>query len=249
MDDNSLVEMGYTPSSLTMSAVVACVLFFGCAVVFCFSLCLCCWSSGGESVDSESFLESLLRMHICSTIQRIEDLMQEEVAIRMRLMEEGEQNNAHLQRRLEHITGKLEKAKRRLEEFRREADLEAIQNGASSHCSKSPTDLDTSRKEIINKNMIFNSFEASKDRIEEWGSECTCSENEEAGDGYHSNPECIICLNEYHVGDLVAKSKKGRCVHQFHKNCIMLWLRNHDHCPLCRTRIVERNNDIETEEV
>jgi len=59
---------------------------------------------------------------------------------------------------------------------------------------------------------------------------------------------CSICLEEYKIGDTIARSNTGNnkdkieednnnsnsCNHCFHKDCIVAWLQNHDECPLCR---------------
>lgn len=52
-----------------------------------------------------------------------------------------------------------------------------------------------------------------------------------------SNPEaarCMICLNDYEIGDLV---KTLPCFHMFHPQCINEWLGRSELCPLCKTSV------------
>ncbi|KAI8326102.1 hypothetical protein GQ54DRAFT_253634 [Martensiomyces pterosporus] len=45
-------------------------------------------------------------------------------------------------------------------------------------------------------------------------------------------PECAICLEEIHVGDVI---RKLPCPHTFHSCCIDRWLLNQSSvCPLCK---------------
>jgi hypothetical protein len=46
--------------------------------------------------------------------------------------------------------------------------------------------------------------------------------------------QCHICLDDFIVGDEVRTSKNSDCRHLFHNDCIMLWLKSKDHCPVCR---------------
>lgn len=41
---------------------------------------------------------------------------------------------------------------------------------------------------------------------------------------------CVICLNDYHVGDAL---RLLPCFHHFHKTCVDDWLRMNKKCPLC----------------
>jgi len=47
---------------------------------------------------------------------------------------------------------------------------------------------------------------------------------------------CSICLENFHVGELVAKSSNAGCRHVFHEDCIVSWLvaQQHAFCPYCR---------------
>ena len=52
-----------------------------------------------------------------------------------------------------------------------------------------------------------------------------------------SNPEaarCMICLNDYVIGDIV---KTLPCFHMFHPDCVNEWLKRSKLCPLCKTSV------------
>ena len=64
-----------------------------------------------------------------------------------------------------------------------------------------------------------------------------------------SQPQCPICLETYKVGDNLAWSKKCKYVHVFHEDCIKLWLKDHNECPLCRVDMLvpsgmKRNSEV-----
>lgn len=62
---------------------------------------------------------------------------------------------------------------------------------------------------------------------------------------------CAICLESFHVGDVVAWSRilldpnePDACSHVFHKECLLSWLMHgptHDACPSCRSPIVKES--------
>uniref|UniRef100_A0A2N9HLW3 RING-type E3 ubiquitin transferase n=1 Tax=Fagus sylvatica TaxID=28930 RepID=A0A2N9HLW3_FAGSY len=43
--------------------------------------------------------------------------------------------------------------------------------------------------------------------------------------------KCIICLEEYEIGDLVYQMS---CLHVYHEDCIARWLDDSQSCPVCR---------------
>jgi len=55
--------------------------------------------------------------------------------------------------------------------------------------------------------------------------------------------ECPICLDPYTPGEKMAITITNGCGHAFHDECITLWLLQHDHCPLCRTQLLDENVD------
>ncbi|KAG6000738.1 hypothetical protein E4U21_005037 [Claviceps maximensis] len=50
--------------------------------------------------------------------------------------------------------------------------------------------------------------------------------------------ECSICIDEMQIGQTAVFL---RCKHWFHEDCVVLWLKEHNTCPVCRTPI-EKNN-------
>ncbi|KAG6038742.1 hypothetical protein E4U41_003769 [Claviceps citrina] len=50
--------------------------------------------------------------------------------------------------------------------------------------------------------------------------------------------ECSICIDDMEVGQTAVFL---RCKHWFHEDCVVLWLKEHNTCPVCRTPI-EKNN-------
>jgi hypothetical protein len=54
-----------------------------------------------------------------------------------------------------------------------------------------------------------------------------------------AKPECSICLSGYDQEEKLAWPKSHKCCnHVFHEECIKLWLKEHDDCPLCRRKIL-----------
>jgi hypothetical protein len=53
--------------------------------------------------------------------------------------------------------------------------------------------------------------------------------------------ECAICLDGYVEGDTICWAKTDTCDHIFHEECAIEWLKNHDECALCRSKIVEQD--------
>ncbi|XP_073024152.1 E3 ubiquitin-protein ligase MPSR1-like [Primulina eburnea] len=53
--------------------------------------------------------------------------------------------------------------------------------------------------------------------------------------------ECVICLEEWAVGEL---ANEMPCKHIFHGGCIEKWLRMHGSCPVCRYKMpVDEDDD------
>jgi len=59
--------------------------------------------------------------------------------------------------------------------------------------------------------------------------------------------ECSICLSGYDKEEKLAWPKSDKCCnHVFHEECIKLWLKEHDDCPLCRRKIlISDESDVE----
>jgi len=47
--------------------------------------------------------------------------------------------------------------------------------------------------------------------------------------------DCNICLEK--VGSNGNKSCELPCGHAFDKSCLSTWLKDHDNCPCCRTKL------------
>lgn len=54
---------------------------------------------------------------------------------------------------------------------------------------------------------------------------------------------CSICLEEFQVGDVIARASTSVCRHRFHEECIVSWLvsRQEALCPCCRQPFVTVN--------
>ncbi|KAM7195638.1 hypothetical protein V8F20_007382 [Naviculisporaceae sp. PSN 640] len=52
--------------------------------------------------------------------------------------------------------------------------------------------------------------------------------------GSEGKAECTICIDEMHQGDEVTVLP---CTHWFHGECVTLWLKEHNTCPICRRPI------------
>ncbi|KAK7414247.1 hypothetical protein QQZ08_012550, partial [Neonectria magnoliae] len=56
--------------------------------------------------------------------------------------------------------------------------------------------------------------------------------------GSDGKTECTICIDEMKQGETVIFLP---CKHWFHEDCVVLWLKEHNTCPICRTPI-EKND-------
>ncbi|KAK4103500.1 hypothetical protein N658DRAFT_514346 [Parathielavia hyrcaniae] len=55
--------------------------------------------------------------------------------------------------------------------------------------------------------------------------------------GTEAKAECTICIDEIHKGDEVTVLP---CQHWYHGDCVVLWLKEHNTCPICRMPIENR---------
>lgn len=60
-------------------------------------------------------------------------------------------------------------------------------------------------------------------------------ENEE------ENNFCCICLQQYKIEENVIEMS---CNHLYHSECIEEWLNNNPTCPICRTDVINENNNV-----
>jgi len=56
----------------------------------------------------------------------------------------------------------------------------------------------------------------------------------EFASGICKNSECSVCQDDYKTGD---KCVSLPCEHNYHKDCVVEWLKRHDSCPICRKPI------------
>lgn len=49
--------------------------------------------------------------------------------------------------------------------------------------------------------------------------------------------ECSICIDDIKLGDMALFLP---CKHWFHEDCVVLWLKEHNTCPICRTPIEKK---------
>lgn len=79
----------------------------------------------------------------------------------------------------------------------------------------------------INQGSSTSRPPASKEEIENLDS-LTISESNVKN---FNDLECLICKENYIVGDVVCKI---RCGHYNHKDCLIMWLNKQNNCPICR---------------
>ncbi|KAJ0117892.1 hypothetical protein J7T55_014342 [Diaporthe amygdali] len=58
--------------------------------------------------------------------------------------------------------------------------------------------------------------------------------------GDSAKVECTICIDEMHLGDEVTVLP---CKHWFHGECVVLWLKEHNTCPICRAPIEKQGGN------
>ncbi|KAK2060992.1 hypothetical protein LY76DRAFT_391556 [Colletotrichum caudatum] len=57
--------------------------------------------------------------------------------------------------------------------------------------------------------------------------------------GPEGKTECTICIDDFNEGD---EATVLPCKHWFHDQCVVMWLKEHNTCPICRTPIEEPRN-------
>lgn len=53
--------------------------------------------------------------------------------------------------------------------------------------------------------------------------------------GVPENDECIICFAEYEMHDKLTRFPM--CGHKYHKECLALWMKKENTCPMCRRKV------------
>ena len=78
------------------------------------------------------------------------------------------------------------------------------------------------------KNEIqkLNKYILTKEKLNEFGGENTCS----------------VCKEDFDIGNKIMDLP---CNHYFHEECIMPWLNQHDSCPICRFELKTDDDDYE----
>lgn len=56
--------------------------------------------------------------------------------------------------------------------------------------------------------------------------------------------DCVICIEEFQKKDIVVSLP---CLHLFHKQCIINWLKKNSSCPLCKYEVVY-DKELETDD-
>jgi len=58
-----------------------------------------------------------------------------------------------------------------------------------------------------------------------------------AGKSKTVEDRCTICLTDYEIND---RLRDLPCSHDFHQDCIDIWFKNSDKCPICRHSVIEK---------
>jgi len=58
----------------------------------------------------------------------------------------------------------------------------------------------------------------------------------------NQNDCCTICLEQLHIGEFATRIP---CGHLFHEDCIKLWLKSSNQCPVCRYELATDNKEYE----
>lgn len=61
-------------------------------------------------------------------------------------------------------------------------------------------------------------------------------------EGMQLPTECVICLGEFEDDEIVTKLQ---CRHLYHRECLAIWLRDHNSCPTCRDVVFPELDDDE----
>jgi len=54
---------------------------------------------------------------------------------------------------------------------------------------------------------------------------------------------CSICLDNFTSHQKLSWSRTSRCQHVFHSECLLPWLMDHDDCPICRSLLLQYDDD------
>eukprot|EP01129_Flabellula_baltica_P012195 TRINITY_DN5469_c0_g1_i2.p1 TRINITY_DN5469_c0_g1~~TRINITY_DN5469_c0_g1_i2.p1 ORF type:complete len:368 (-),score=74.99 TRINITY_DN5469_c0_g1_i2:9-1112(-) len=57
-----------------------------------------------------------------------------------------------------------------------------------------------------------------------------------------TDPQCVICMSNWKLGE---EALELPCVHIFHEDCILPWLKMHNQCPICRYELTTDSTTYE----
>jgi len=111
-----------------------------------------------------------------------------------------------------------------------------LRHGLSREPSASNEEnVDSNNEDYISSNID------NEDQLEKGG----INEDDEAVSViYDASTICSICLERFKVGEEVSWSKKGKCDHVFHHECISPWLLKNENCPCCRGQYLLDSSEV-----
>ena len=143
-----------------------------------------------------------------------------------------------------------------------EVELQRQQRGGREE-SEEDSDQRKARieKSLMVKQVLENTDAQGRQRLGELSSienkdtaQHVDSQTQEEGDYDEDDSQCcVICLEPFRTGDIVAWGKPHNsstpCSHVFHRDCIESWLMDnkHDDCPSCRNVLLHDDDDDDCE--
>mmetsp|Transcript_9166 Transcript_9166/g.17250 ORF Transcript_9166/g.17250 Transcript_9166/m.17250 type:complete len:269 (-) Transcript_9166:14-820(-) len=75
---------------------------------------------------------------------------------------------------------------------------------------------------------------------EEYDEKCQTSKQRISRRSVDCGQDCPICWESFKVKEKVCWSRNVNCQHGFHLDCMLVWLKDHEQCPLCRCDYMRR---------